>query len=151
MKIIDRHNFFGTVCVIYTMLSLGKIIFEAAVQNVFGNYQENLLVMFFLSLAAVFVLSQYYRFQQYPLLLCIVVQYAVLIVLVMLITWIAGQFHPLHKNACRDIFRSFTVPYAIGVVIYYISLFREVRRANQCLKKIKESGVHEKDLEKPGT
>lgn len=49
MKIIDKHNFFGTVCEIYTILSFGKIIWEAVVQGVFGNYQENLLVMFFIT------------------------------------------------------------------------------------------------------
>lgn len=140
MKIIDRHNFFGIVCSIYTILSLSKIILEAIVQGVFGNYQENLLLMFFLSLAATFVLSQYYRFQEYPLLLCIAVQYVALIALVMLITWISGQFHPLHEDAYKDMFWSFTVPYVVGVIIYYISLFHEIKRANQSLKKIKESG-----------
>lgn len=145
MKIIDRHNFWGTVCEVYTILSLGKIILEAIVQDTFGNYQENLLVMFFLSLAAVFVLSQYYRFQEYSLLLCIAVQYVVLIGLVMLLTWISGQFHPLHQDAYKDMFWSFTVPYVIGVVIYYISVFREIRHANQSLKKIKESGRHDEN------
>lgn len=145
MKIINRHNFLGTVCEIYTILSLVKIIWEAVVQGVFGNYQENLIAMFFLSMAATFVLSQYYRFQEYPLLLCIAVQYVVLIALVMLITWIDGQFHPLHEDAYKDMFLSFTVPYAIGVVIYYISLLRQIKRANQSLKKIKESGKHDED------
>lgn len=145
MKIIDRHNFFGTVCEVYTILSLGKIIFEAIVQDIFGNYQENLLVMFFLSMAAVFVLSQSCQFQEYPLLLCIAVQYIVLVALVMLVTWIAGQYHSLHEDAYKDMFWSFTVPYAVGVVIYYISLFHEIKRANQSLKKIKEGGGHDED------
>jgi len=47
MRIVDRDNFFGSVCEVFTVLTLGKIIFEAVVQDVFGNYQENLLVMFF--------------------------------------------------------------------------------------------------------
>lgn len=139
MKIVDRHNFFGAVCEIYTALSLGKIIFEAIAHGTFGNYQENLLAMFFLSLAAMFVLSQHYRFQEYPLLFCIAVQYVALLALVMLLTWIMGHFQPLHEDAYRDMFWSFTVPYAIGVVIYYMSLFREIKRANQSLKKIKEN------------
>ncbi len=138
MKIINRHNFFGTVCKIYTIISLGKILLEAVVQDVFGNYQENLLVMFFLSLAAAFVLSQYYRFQEYPLLLCIAVQYAVLIALVMLITWFVGRYRPLSEGAYKDMFWSFTMPYAVGVVLYYISVFHEIKRANQRLKKIRE-------------
>lgn len=145
MKIIDRHNFGSTVCKIYTILSLSKIILEAVAQDVFGDYQENLLVMFFLSLAATFVLSQHYRFQEYPLLLCIVVQYVMLIALAILIVWIDGQFHPLHENAYKDMIWSFTVPYAIGVAIYYISLFHEIKHANQSLKKIKESGRYDKD------
>lgn len=139
MKIIDRHNFWGTVCTVYTVLSLGKIVLEAVVQDVFDSYQQNLLVMFLLSLAAVFVLSQYYRFQEYPLLLCIAVQYAVLIALVMLAVWIDGQFHPLNENAYRDMFWSFTVPYAAGVAVYYLAVFREIRRANQRLKKLKKN------------
>lgn len=145
MKIIDKHNFFSVVCAIYTILSLGKIVLEAIVQDIFGNYQENLLIMFSLSLAATFVLSQYYRFQEYPLVLCIVLQYAVLIVLVMFITWISGKFHPLHEDAYKDMFLSFTVPYAIGVVVYYVSIFYEIKRANQQLKKIKENNAHEEN------
>ena len=91
----------------------------------------------FLSLVATFVLSQHYRFQEYPLLLCIVVQYVVLVALVMLVTWLSGRFHPLHEDAYKDMFWSFTVPYLIGVVVYYISLFHDVKRANQSLKKNK--------------
>ena len=145
MKIIDRHNFFGIVCIIYTILTFGKIILEAIAQDVFGNYQENLIIMFFLSLAATFVLSQYYRFQEYPLLLCIAVQYAVLIALVMLITWISGKFQPLHEDAYKDMFLSFTIPYAVGVIIYYITLFHEIKRANQNLKMLKENNNHDEN------
>lgn len=47
MKIINKHNFWGVVCTIYAMLSLGKILLEAVFQNVFGNDQKNLLTMFF--------------------------------------------------------------------------------------------------------
>ncbi len=143
MKIINKHNFWGVVCTIYAMLSLGKILLEAVFQNVFGNDQKNLLTMFFLSLAATFVLSQYYRFQKYPLLLCIAVQYMLLIACVMLITWISGRFEPLHEDAYRDMFLSFTIPYAIGVVVYYMSVFYEIKRANQDLKKIKENNGHD--------
>ncbi len=145
MKIINKHNFFCIVCVIYTVLSVCKIVLEAFVQGIFGNYQENLLVMFFLSLVATFVLSQYYRFQKYPLLICIVVQYIILLALAMLAIWFSGQFNPLHKDAYKDMFWSFSVPYAAGAVIYYISLFNEIRRANQSLKKIKESARNYKD------
>lgn len=138
MKIIHKQNFFSTVCVIFTLLVLGKLVLEYIVQGAWGNYQGNLLVMFVLSTIAVFVLSQHYRFQKYPLLAVIIVQYLVLIGGVMLFTWISGFFEPLHENGYRDMFLSFSVPYAIGVVVYYTALLHEVRKVNSMLKEIRE-------------
>lgn len=138
MKIIDRHNFFATGCVIFTILALCKVVLEAIVQGVFGNYQENLLLMLFLSFLATLVLSQHYRFQKFPLLAVILVQYVFLAGVVLLLTWIMGHFQELHEDAYWDMFLSFSIPYAVGAVLYYIALFYEIRRANQALKDIKE-------------
>lgn len=138
MKIINKQNFWSVVCIVFTILLLGKILFELIVQGVFGNYQENILIMFGLSLLANFVLSQYYRFQKYPLLVVILGQYILLIAVVMFITWLGGRFNELHKNAYRDMFLSFTIPYVIGVIIYYAAVFHEIKSANQALNEIKE-------------
>lgn len=138
MKIINRHNFFPAVCVVFTLLLMGKVILEAIVQKLFGGYQENILIMFLLSLLATFVLSQHYRFQRLPLLLVISIQYVALISVVMLITWAGSFFGPIHENGYRDMFCSFTVPYVIGAAVYYISLFCEVRSANKVLREVKE-------------
>ncbi len=138
MKIINRYNFFPSVCVVFTLLLMGKVILEAIVGKLFGGYQENILIMFLLSLLATFVLSQHYRFQRLPLLLVILIQYVALISVVMLITWVGSFFGPIHENGYRDMFRSFTVPYVIGAAVYYISLFCEVRNANKALREIKE-------------
>ena len=138
MKIINRQNFWSVVCTVFTMLLFGKIILELIVEGIFGNYQENILIMFILSLLATFVLSQYYRFQKYPLLIVILGQYILLIAVVMLITWLGGRFNELHKNAYRDMFLSFTIPYVIGVIIYYAAVFHEIKSANQALKEIKK-------------
>ncbi|MBD5493562.1 MAG: hypothetical protein HDR12_04045 [Lachnospiraceae bacterium] len=138
MKIIKRQNFWSVVCIVFTLLLFGKILLEFIVQGVFGNYQENILIMFGLSLLATFVLSQYYRFQKYPLLVVILGQYILLIGVVMLITWIGGRFYELHRDAYRDMFLSFTIPYTIGVIIYYAAVFHEIKAANRALKEIKE-------------
>lgn len=138
MKIINKQNFFPTVCTVYTLLVLIKILGEYFVQGLWENYQTNLLIMFVLSILAVFVLSQHYRFQKYPLVVVIVVQYLVLISGVMLFTWISGFFTPLHENAYRDMFLSFSIPYAIGVVVYYVALFHEVKSVNRILRQIKD-------------
>lgn len=137
MKIINKHNFFATGCVIFTMLMLGKLVLEFLMQGLFENYQQNILMMFLLSFLATFVLSQHYRFQKYPLLLVIAGQYVLLIALVMFITWLFGRTEPLHKDAYRDMFLSFTIPYFIGVVIYYGAVFHEIGRANRTLQELK--------------
>lgn len=141
MKIINRQNFIGTVCTVYTLLSLSKIGLEYIAQGVFGSYQENLLAMFFLSLLATFVLSQYYRFQKYPLLAVILGQYVVLTAVVMLMTWVSGKFTTLHEDAYRDMFLSFTIPYAILVVIYYAAMFHEIKCANKALQEVKKYDI----------
>ncbi|MBD5502020.1 MAG: hypothetical protein HDR10_12630 [Lachnospiraceae bacterium] len=138
MKIINRQNFWSVVCIVFTLLLLSKILLELVLRGDFGNYQVNILIMFVLSFLATFVLSQYYRFQKYPLLVVILGQYILLIAIVMFITWIGGRFKELHKNAYRDMFLSFTIPYVIGVIIYYAAVFHEIKSANQALKEIKE-------------
>ncbi len=138
MKIIDKKTFIPIVCVVYTILSISKIVLEAIVQNKFGNYQSNMLMMFFLSFIATLVLSQHYRLQQIPMAIAIILQYLVLIGVVLLITWISGFYSNLHSNAYRDMFLSFTIPYAIGAAIYYLNVFWEVKKANQILKNLKK-------------
>lgn len=137
MRQINRHNFFSTGCVIFTLLVVGKILLEAVAQGIFTNYQGNLLVMLALSFLATFVLSQYYRFQNLPLLAVILGQYVLLVGVVMLFTWISSHFEPLHEDGYRDMFLSFTIPYAIGALVYYFSLFRELRRMNKELEEIR--------------
>lgn len=137
MKLINKQNFFPTVCVIFTLLVLGKIVLEAAVAGIFADYQKNLLTMFGLSLTATFVLSQHYRFGELPLPAVILGQYVILIGAVMLVTWVSSFFEPLHPNGYRDMFVSFTVPYVIGAAAYYASLFCETRRINKELEEIR--------------
>lgn len=137
MKIIDKKSFWPIVCVIYTCLSLGKIILELVLQGVFGNDQMNFLTMFLFAFLGTFVLSQHYRLDKYPLGAVILGQYVALVAAVMLFTWISGFFVELHEDAYHDMFWSFTIPYAIAAVIYYISLYFEIKRTNQLLQDMK--------------
>lgn len=140
MKIIDKKTFIPTVCVVYTVLSMSKIVLEASVQDRFGNYQSNLLMMLFLSFLATLVLSQHYRLQQIPLIVVVIGQYLLLMGVILVIMWISGFYTKLHPNAYRDMFLSFTIPYIIGAAIYYINVFREVKDANEMINSIKKKG-----------
>lgn len=148
MKIIDRHNFIGTASTVFTILVLGKTGVEFIMTAEFGYYQKNLITMLVLSFLATFVLSQHYRFEKYPLLLVIIGQYVVLLGGIMLFMWWSGRFEPLHENGYRDMFLSFTIPYLIGVVVYYVSVFHEIRLANKTLKQIRQKSKQERKEEK---
>lgn len=143
MKIINKHNFIPTVCIIYTILSLSKILFEWTVFGNFGDVQLNFLLIFASTIIATFALSQHYRLQKLPFLLMVVVQYATIIGIIMLVIWLTGFFVKLHPNAYRDMFVSVTVPYIVGAIIYYLHLFWEVRKANSMIAEIKRKEMSE--------
>ncbi len=46
MKIIDRKNYFATVCEVYAMLSIGKILLEAFTHYKWGIDQMNFICFF---------------------------------------------------------------------------------------------------------
>lgn len=138
MKLIDKKSFWPTVCVVYTCLSIGKIMVEAVWQGTFGNYQVNFLIMLFLAFMGTLVLSQHYRLERFPISLVIILQYVVMIALVMLIIWITGFFEPLSEHAYHDMYWSFTIPYAILAAVYYICLYLEVKKANRLLQNFKK-------------
>lgn len=137
MKIISKKEFLPTVCVIYTILSLGKIILEAGFQRNLSVYQQNFIVMFFLSFIATLILSQHYRLSKLPLPLVALIQYAILIGIVMLVIWSLALIEPIHPNGYRDMFWSFTIPYIIGAALYYAVLYVEIRKADHILQDIK--------------
>lgn len=51
---------------------------------------------------------------------------------------IASFFVDIHPDGYRDMTLSFSVPYLIGALIYYIRLRLEVKKQNQLLRIIKE-------------
>lgn len=94
MKIINRNNFIPVVCVVYTVLSVGKIVLEAIAQQRFGDYQGNLLTILLFSFLGTWIISQHYRLAQLPLLIVALLQYGVLTGVVMMFTWGTG-FSPI--------------------------------------------------------
>ncbi len=145
MKIINKHNFIPTVCIIYTILSLSKILLEWTVFGNFGDVQLNFLAIFASTIIATFALSQHYRLQKLPFLLMIVVQYAAIIAIVMFGVWLSGFFIELHQNAYRDMFFSVTVPYIIGAISYYLCIFWEVKKANNMIAEIKRKEMNKNE------
>jgi hypothetical protein len=69
----------------------------------------------------------------------IIIQYTVALSLVLLSIYIWGLFEPVHPDAYRDVFRSFTIPFIIGAGAYYFELWRDARKQNQLLQVVKNS------------
>lgn len=137
MKLINKSNFFSTVCEVYALLSIGKIVLEAVTQGKWGNDQMNFILMFVISLGATFVLSQYYRLVRFPLTLVILGQYLLILGALMLFLWVYSCFGILGRHAYRDMFLSFTIPYIILAGGYYLNLFKEIKKANEILEELR--------------
>lgn len=138
MKIIDKKSFIPTVCVVYTCLSVFKIVSEAVGQGKFGNDQGNFLTMLLFSFLGTLILSQHYRLDKYPLTLVILGQYVVMIGGVMLFTWITSFFSEVSPDGYHDMFWSCTIPYVICAAVYYIALYLEIRKANRMLQDLRK-------------
>lgn len=71
------------------------------------------------------------------LILVAVLQYVILVVLLVLTLWIMGFYVEMDLQGYKDMFWSVAIPYVIGAVVYYISLYIEVKKANKLLQDIK--------------
>lgn len=143
MKLISKKNFFPTVCIVYTVLSILKILLESFVFEIPEGDYENFIWMLAISVVATFVLSLHYYLQKFPLWLVIIGQYLVLLALIMLCVWISGNFAKMHPDAYRDMFWSFTIPYIFGALLYYLSLWNEMRKANIIINNLKKQNIKE--------
>lgn len=122
MKLINRRNAIPVICITYTVVSIVLTIYEIIVTGSMNPTQLNMFLFLVLSILGVAVLSQHYRFDRFSPLAMIILQYltAEIIILVSLKT--SSFFADIHPDGYRDLTLSFSVPYFIGAVIYYICL-----------------------------
>lgn len=140
MQIINRKNYLSIVCAVYTIISLGKILVEEIQGHKDPYYVENFITIFLLSLVATLVLSLHYYLQNIPLIIVILGQYIFLLGIIMLSVWIESRFQKMASTAYRDMFVSFTVPYIIGAIMYYVAYLLQLRKANKTLEELKKDG-----------
>lgn len=136
MKKALRNEILLTICVSYTIISI-----SAAIINLFAGAETNNLntisMLVFTSIA-VLILYTHQLFDNISPLLMIIIQYVIAVALVMLYTFFVGLFNPIAEGGYWDIFVSFTVPYVIGAVVYYISVFYQAHQQDALLQEIKE-------------
>lgn len=122
-------------------LVIGKIIWESAMGHRDVYYIENILTMFVITVVATFILSLHKYLQNVPILLVMLLQYAILIGVVMGGIWIGTKFMHMSQNAYKDMFWSEAIPYRVLAGIYYISFFMEVKNANKMLMELNQNEI----------
>ncbi len=138
MKIINRNNFISIVCVSFTLIVCGKLLMEKSTGFVDQYYTENIFTILAVSILATGILSLHYYLQRFPFLPVMIGQYLLLIGIVFTVIYIAGQYTENAPSAYRDMFFSVTIPYVIGAVIYYISYFYQIKKANQVFSELEK-------------
>lgn len=138
MKMIHKKNVIPIICITYTVVSILLTGFEIVMKGKLNPTQLNMILFLLLSILGVAVLSQHYRLERFSPLTMIVIQYAIAITAILLTLKTASYFVDIHPGGYKDMTLSFSVPYFIGAIIYYLCLRIEVRKQNQILRSIRE-------------
>lgn len=139
MKLVNKKNVISIICITYTVVSIVLGTLEIIVKREINPSQLNMFLCLFLSILGVGVLSQHYRLEKFSPLTMVIIQYLAAVAIILISLKIASYFTDIHPDGYRDMTISFSIPYFIGAVIYYICLRLEVRKQNQILEKIKNN------------
>ena len=138
MKIINKKNIVSVVCITYTSISITLAVLEVIAKEKMNPTQLNMFLCLLLSILGVLILSQHYRLERFSPLAMVIIQYVVAVAVILISLKAASYITDVHPNGYRDMILSFSIPYFIGAVVYYISLMLEVRKQNRILEKIKK-------------
>ncbi len=136
---ITRKNYFPSVCVVFTILTLFKIISETIAGKTDDFYVANLISIFVICCVATVILSIHQFLPNVPLLFIMVGQYVLLMVFIMSALYLTSFWSPVSENGYFDMFVSVSIPYMIIAAIYYINYFYEIKKANKAIQEIKNS------------
>ena len=138
MKIINKKNIVPVVCMTYTFISMILTLLEVITKGKVNPTQLNMFLCLLLSILGVLVLSQHYRLERFSPLAMVIIQYVAAVAIILISLKAASYVTDVHPDGYRDMILSFSIPYFIGAVVYYISLMLEVRKQNRILEKIKK-------------
>ena len=136
MKLINKRNFVSIVCIFFTLITCGKLLYERALNFTDRYYTDNIFTILGFSVLITLILSLHFYLQKYPFWLVIIAQYALTVGIVFLAIFIHGRFSTNAPTAYWDMFVSITIPFLIGALVYYICFFVQIKRANKVLEKL---------------
>ena len=136
MKLINKRNFVSIVCIFFTLITCGKLLYERALNFTDRYYTDNIFTILGFSVLITLILSLHFYLQKFPFWLVISAQYALTVGIVFLAIFIHGRFSTNAPTAYWDMFVSITIPFFIGALVYYICFFVQIKRANKVLEKL---------------
>lgn len=136
MKLINKRNFVSIVCIFFTLITCGKLLYERALNFTDRYYTDNIFTILGFSVLITLILSLHFYLQKFPFWLVIIAQYALTVGIVFLAIFIHGRFSTNAPTAYWDMFVSITIPFLIGALVYYICFFVQIKRANKVLEKL---------------
>jgi hypothetical protein len=140
MKLINRKNFFTIVCISFTMIVTGKLIFEKIIGHFDRYYSDNIFICLGFCVVIPAVLSVHYYLQRFPLLPVLIGQYLVVLGATVLFVLTVDKISGTDTNAMWQMIVSVTIPYVLGAAYYYFMFFRQIGKANDILAELKNEG-----------
>ena len=136
MKLINRKNFISIVCISFTLMVCGKLIYEKILNFTDRFYTENILCCLAFSVVITLILSLHFYLQKYPFIPVFIGQYLTTVGLTFLTIWVAHFFTEEAPTAYLDMFISVTVPFFAVAIVYYIVFFLKIRKANKVIEEL---------------
>lgn len=127
-----------TICIFYTVLSIINSILIVMDGNDYVTTNNIFTILLWCTIGTVVVFGQRLLPNLSPPVV-IIIQYTVALSLVLLSIYIWGLFEPLHPDAYRNGFKSFTIPFILGAGAYYFELWRYAKKQNELLQEVKNS------------
>ena len=138
MKLINRKNFISIVCISFTLIVCGKLIYEKLLNFTDRYYTQNIFLCLVFSVLITLILSLHFYLQKYPFIPVLIGQYVLTIGITFLTIWVAHFFTDEAPSAYMDMFTSVTVPFVAGAIVYYIAFFAKIKKANRILENLSE-------------
>lgn len=126
------------ICVSYTIISICAAIVNTIAGTQNNNFNTVMILVF--TTISVGVLYLYKLFERFSPLLTITLQYLIALALSTIVLLITSLFDEISKDGYWDFFVSYTVFYAIGAIVFYVSTYLETKKMNELLKEIQTSG-----------
>ena len=136
MKLINKKNYFQIVCISFTLIVTGKLILERIIGHTDRYYSDNILICLGFCILIPAVLSLHHYLQIFPLIPVLIGQYLAMLTATVVLVLIMDKLSGTDTNAMWQMILSMTIPYIIGAVYYYISFFRQVKKANSILREL---------------